>query len=203
MIISHSKRFIFIKTRKTAGSSLQKALALSCSPGDILYSSPTLLPSWASVPKIIPIKRFHAGKSYIKENFPDEWRSYTKITVERNPIHKIVSLYWWQMRSGHQQQTFEEWFDTRPDRALSDFDLYGDEEGNVLVDHVILFESLQDGYRQCCDDLGLEAVPLSVEKHGGRREDDIAANYFNEDMLRRMKRIFSREIDAFGYDISV
>jgi hypothetical protein len=60
MIISHSKRFIFIKTRKTAGSSLQKALALSCSPGDILYSSPTLLPSWASVPKIIPIKRFHA-----------------------------------------------------------------------------------------------------------------------------------------------
>lgn len=36
MIICHSHRFIFIKTRKTAGSSVEIALSRNCGPGDIL-----------------------------------------------------------------------------------------------------------------------------------------------------------------------
>lgn len=36
MIISHSSRFIFIKTRKTAGSSLEIALSRFCDPGDVI-----------------------------------------------------------------------------------------------------------------------------------------------------------------------
>lgn len=36
MIISHRRRFIFIKTRKTAGSSLEIALSRFCDPGDVI-----------------------------------------------------------------------------------------------------------------------------------------------------------------------
>ena len=35
-IISHSRKFIFVKTMKTAGTSLEMALSKHCSPGDIL-----------------------------------------------------------------------------------------------------------------------------------------------------------------------
>ena len=36
MIISHEHRFIFVKTHKTAGSSLEVALARECAAGDIV-----------------------------------------------------------------------------------------------------------------------------------------------------------------------
>ena len=36
MIISHSRKFIFVKTYKTAGSSLEIALSKYCAKGDIL-----------------------------------------------------------------------------------------------------------------------------------------------------------------------
>ena len=36
MIISHKHRFIFIKTRKTAGTSMEIALSTVCGPGDVI-----------------------------------------------------------------------------------------------------------------------------------------------------------------------
>ena len=36
MIVSHSRKFIFLKTRKTAGTSLEIALSKYCGPEDVL-----------------------------------------------------------------------------------------------------------------------------------------------------------------------
>ena len=36
MIVSHRHRFIFIKTRKTAGTSIEIALSAHCGPDDIM-----------------------------------------------------------------------------------------------------------------------------------------------------------------------
>ena len=36
MIVSHKNRFIFLKTRKTAGSSIEIALSKHCGPEDII-----------------------------------------------------------------------------------------------------------------------------------------------------------------------
>ena len=36
MIISHKHKFIFVKTRKTAGTSVQEALERICGPDDIV-----------------------------------------------------------------------------------------------------------------------------------------------------------------------
>ena len=36
MIVSHQHRFVFIKTRKTAGTSIEIALAEHCGPADII-----------------------------------------------------------------------------------------------------------------------------------------------------------------------
>jgi len=40
MIISHRHRYIFIKTRKTAGASVELALVQSCGPDDIMTLTP-------------------------------------------------------------------------------------------------------------------------------------------------------------------
>ena len=41
MIISHRYKFIFIKTHKTAGSSMEMALGPLCGPDDIITSMET------------------------------------------------------------------------------------------------------------------------------------------------------------------
>jgi hypothetical protein len=199
MIVSHSKRFIFIKTRKTAGSTLQKAFAEACAPGDILISSSPLLPAWASEPAELDSREVHAGKDWISERYPREWGEYTKISVERHPLDKIVSLYWWRVRGRKQPVPFREWFDSTPDHFFSCFDLYGDKAGRIVVDQVILFEDLQAGYEQACRALKLESVPLGQEKSGFRPNSDSTDKYFTASMLTRVEDIFQREISAFGY----
>jgi hypothetical protein len=40
LIISHRHRFIFLKTRKTAGTSVEIALSRFCGPDDVIRRSP-------------------------------------------------------------------------------------------------------------------------------------------------------------------
>jgi hypothetical protein len=199
VIVSHSKRFIFIKTRKTAGSTLQKAFAFACRPGDILISTAAILPPWARTSPRPRERNPHLGKHWIIKHFPREWREYTKITVERNPLDKTVSLYWWENRELHPRPSFEQWLETKEDFRLSDFHRYGSKAGKVLADQVILFEDLQAGYARCCETLDLEIFPLGKEKSGIRSSGDRTTDYYNEATLERMRRVFHREMSAFGY----
>ena len=199
MIISHSKQFIFIKTRKTAGSALQKALALACEPGDLIVGAPALRPSWASASSLAP-RRIHAGKDWIARQYPREWQRYTKITAERHPLDKVVSSYWWNMRGGV-SHSFDDWFDARSDAQLVDFDLYGGAGGALLVDRVLQFTHLQSQYEALCADLDLETFTLQREKNGKRGDNRPSREYFSAERLARVKRIFWREIQVFGYHV--
>lgn len=201
MIVSHSKRFIFIKTRKTAGSSLQKALGYACAPGDVLISHPSLMPGWGSIPEAFEGVTPHVGRDFIAEHFPREWSEYAKVTVERHPLEKVVSLYWWEMREQREPLSFLRWFDSIADEDLTDFDRYGDADGRLLVDRVILVENIEEDYRRCCRALDLAEMPLGREKADIRPRGDVAQTHFTGEALERMRRVFRRECDAFGYGI--
>lgn len=199
MIVSHSKCFVFIKTRKTAGSTLQKALADACAPGDVLISHPSLMPDWGEISAEFEGVTPHVGRDFFEEHFPREWREYTKVTVERHPLEKVVSLYWWEMQDRERPLPFTEWLAATPDSELTDFDRYGDENGQVLVDQVILFEDLEAGYRRCCESLDLKQVALGREKAGIRPSGDDGRSHFTDDELARLRTVFRRECAAFGY----
>jgi hypothetical protein len=125
MIISHRHRFIFIKTEKTAGTSIELALARICGPDDVI--SAVVHPADRALQKslgpgyrgqqndVIPLRyltsldmlqgirrrrrsRFinHMGAADIRRFVPQEvWRNYYKFCVERNPWDKVVSSYFW------------------------------------------------------------------------------------------------------------
>jgi len=137
---------------------------------------------------------------YIRDKYPNEWSEYTKVTVERHPLDKVVSLYWWQTHNDR-SVSFKDWFDSSPDARFTDFDLYGDKSGKLLVDNVIRFEEIQADYENLCRELGLTIFPLGREKSGIRPNERVAIDYYTEEMLSRVRRIFDREIEAFGYDI--
>jgi len=125
MIISHRHRFLFIKTEKTAGTSIELALARVCGPEDVITAvvhpadralQRSLGPGYRGqqndlVPwrfldaldvarglKSLRRPRFtnHMAAVDIRRFVPREvWDGYYKFCVERNPWDKAVSLYFW------------------------------------------------------------------------------------------------------------
>ena len=124
MILSHKHRYIFIKTRKTAGTSIELALSVNCGPNDVItlqdQSNDVKIQSdlrykTAQNCKIKPtgilghIKSllgfdksyFHHISAYkIRRIIGEEiFSNYHKFCVVRNPWDRVVSTYFWRIKN--------------------------------------------------------------------------------------------------------
>lgn len=113
-IISHRRRFIFVRPRKVGGSSLQLALAGLCGdrdvmsdvgrlsgldPDDIAADIADIAPRNADWGDIHGLIRTHMLPSEIRERVGERvWDGYFKITVCRNPWDLFVSMCWFAAR---------------------------------------------------------------------------------------------------------
>src|SRR4051812_23656865 len=104
MIVSHQHRFIFLKTRRTAGTSLEIALSKHCGPRDTItplhkpdeeirrglgYRGPqNFMPRDVALTPA-NFERYglgaHTPAARAKAAFPGQWQRYFKFTVVRNP----------------------------------------------------------------------------------------------------------------------
>jgi hypothetical protein len=126
MIISHKYRFIYIKTLKTAGTSLEIALSKFCGPADIIThidaadeatrhalgyrGAQNFRPCLSRMPSDLKftirsdkgiVKYFnHMPATMARDRLPPEiWNSYYKFTSARHPLDLAGSLYAWRKRS--------------------------------------------------------------------------------------------------------
>ena len=122
MIVSHRHRFLFVKTKKTAGTSLEIALSGICGPEDVItpisppdeaerrrlgYPGPRNLEPATSrrgglelVRRLrrrdAPRFRNHMPAAGIRRLVPQAvWDGYFKFCFDRNPWDRAVSLYHW------------------------------------------------------------------------------------------------------------
>jgi hypothetical protein len=227
MIISHRHRFIFIKTAKTAGTSIEIALSRFLGPEDVLTPTAatddrmrresggrfpqnyrrsrdqTLFDRARILLYGVPKARFHKhmGAAEIRALLPDVvWNSYFKFCVERNPWDRAVSLYHWR-RKAAQGQSLSEFIASG---ALQDLRRLGRDlytiDGEIVVDRIIRFEDLETELEEVRRKIGLP-VPLELPRaKGGTRTDRRPySEIMTPEDRRRIAKMFQEEIRFMGY----
>lgn len=200
MIISHQHRFIFIKTIKTAGTSIEVYLSPHCAPGDIL--TPVQPPHEGHQPRNWGSFYNHFSAWGVRQAIdPDIWKNYHKFCVERNPWDKTVSDYCMHRHRSGNRLSFDEYL--AAGRFCRSWELYTDTDNRtVLVDQVIRYERLNAELGELLPKLGIPwSGSLDVYAKAGYRQDK---KPYQEWYTGRQKdliaRVFSDEIREFGYE---
>lgn len=228
MIISHQYKFIFLKTNKTAGTSIEIALSKFLGPDDIITPiSPedevtrselgcrgaqnylASLPEyrWTDVATLIGRrklkKRFynHISAADVRALVGEEiWRSYYKFCFERDPWDRFVSLYYWIYKS-EPRPSIQEFLDS--DRPLilkrRGYELYTINR-QLAVDKVCRFEKLAEELEEVRLRVGLpEPLILPRAKSRFRSDKRSPREILSESQQAQIAEIFKEEIEMFGY----
>jgi len=229
MIISHKYKFIFLKTTKTAGTSIEIALSKFCGSRDIItplvsedeeirknlgFRDPQNYMSrpWQySIKDVVRFlqrghrqQRFHHHMSArdVRELVSRKiWKTYFKFCVERNPWDRLVSLYYWMYRL-KPPPTFSDFVRSEFPFRLNQkgFGIYTI-DGKIAVDKICRFENLENELEEIRMQLGIpEKLVLPRAKSQFRKDLKGYREYFNVEERARIEEIFSDEINLLGYE---
>lgn len=213
MIVSHAHRFIFLRTEKTAGSSLFEALRSLLAPGDL--DADMRRPKWA---KFSPI---HHGalKRHVPDLFglhvhataaqarrvlgPKVFDSYLKFAVERNPWDRQVSLYHHRCWKTGRTPAFDRDMRSALYRnteycRLNNWSIYaiGD---RIVADRILRYETLEADLARLWSDLGVTPPEMPRLRSEYREDRPHYASFYTPETRDLVARWYAREIEALGY----
>lgn len=223
VIISHKHRFVYVKTRKTASTSLEIALSKYCGPDDVItpitpnnqaertrlgYPGPQnhqlRTPSGRELTVL-----HHMPVGVAREILGERHRDYFFFTVERNPFDRIISQYYWEVRPEPWPKGAEPFIPNSIEdllrhgggELLSNWPLYADGD-DLAVDLVGRYENLESDLVAISERIGLPEtieLPRLRAKSGFRRDDRHYRDVLSEAERALVETICRRELDAFGY----
>jgi hypothetical protein len=225
VIVSHRHRFIFVRTRKTAGTSVEIALSKFCGPDDIItrdaddalrrelgYPGPQndggiplreyTFPEWRRLLTRRERARFknHTPAARIRTLVGDVvWRTYYKFAIERNPWDKAISLYYWRTRNADPRPSLLDFLKHVGVRALSNSHIYLI-DGEPAVDRIVEYDRLADELDEIRDRVGLpEPLTLPRAKATHRVERSHYSELIGPAERRVIDAACAREIELLGY----
>jgi hypothetical protein len=217
MIVCHRHRFIFIRTRATAGTAIESALSRYCGDADIITRRAGPVTERGAQNDTLPLRNYRARdglqllrarrarlrshasavevRAVIGANI---WDSYFKFCVERDPWEKAVALYDRRTRQREPRPSFLQFLRSVTPESLSNFDIYTIDAA-LAMDRVIRFEHLAEDLEALRNLLDLPqalalpaaTAPCPVDSH--------YAAMFGDDEKALIDAACSRETELFGY----
>jgi hypothetical protein len=229
MIISHKHKFIFIKTNKTAGTSIEIELSKVCGPIDIItpigpygekirkkiggkgpqnYLAPLSNYTSKDIIQVLKKRKFKKkyynhirAKSVRKHIGADIWDEYFKFCFERNPWDRIISLYYWKTRKQKCPPSISEFINSEAPYLLKKkgFYLYTINK-KIAVDKICKFENISQEMSDIFNILNI-SFDLNLPRLKSKIRKD---NRSYKDILSAKDRdliaeIFQDEIKICGY----
>lgn len=227
MIISHKHKFIFLKTMKTAGTSIEAALSDICGPDDIItpYSPENesfrtgrapqnyrldhpLVPKRPLWRRLLrrPERYYHTSVGYY-EHMPawrvkayvgdDIWNGYFKFAFERNPWDRQVSYYFYKTRKRNPRPSFEAFMRNRRKAFVDNFDIYSI-DGDIAVDFLGRYESLDADFQEALNHIGVE-TPVTLPKANVSSGRSAYHELYDGALRAQVEAWYAPEIKALGY----
>jgi hypothetical protein len=222
MIISHARRFILVKSRKTASTSIERAMIPQLDAGDVwtpisippvagrnyytLWPVDVMTAKWEWFRDVVGRdSRFHHRFYFdhmplarIRQTMPvEQFRAYRKYAMDRNPWDYLVSLYSYLQRklpvSGWDFDRFLHEFPIIQNRELYT------ENGTVIADRVFRFEDLAAALQEISADTGLSFAALPADKRSYRAGTDYRS-YYTASSRDLVAERWAETIALLGYD---
>ena len=228
MIISHEHKFIFLKTKKTAGTSIELALSALCGPGDIITPLTAVdealrasgrgaqnwrLHGWWQSPRPLFKRRFlkftaedygfynHMPAEEAKALLNDDkaWRSYFKFAFDRNPWDRQVSWYHHRYSRKDTPPPFSDFIYADRRARINNYEIYS-LGGQPAVDFVGRFETLEQDLRHALGQVGLELEGALPRAKTNFRQNALPyRDYYDGDTSLIVGDWYKREIALLGY----
>ena len=214
MLLSHQKKFLFIHIAKTGGTSVRSALQ------KYRWRDPHYAPIWlasklssmANHELAIKLPR-HAKAIAAKEMLPHEfYDSLFKFAFVRNPWDLQVSSYHHIQRERPNlmkpNESFAEFLQRKldPEREWQyhidtsitpQSNYLVDLNGELIVDFIGHYETLQQDFDHCCKVIGISRIELPHKRKAG---DRLAyREYYTQETQALVEKAFARDIELLGY----
>lgn len=228
MIVSHHHKLIFIKTLKTAGTSIEMAIARQCGPDDIVTPifpavDGHVARNWQG--QFAPWKEVHS-KADLRKNMREflrkertynhiparfararlsrtVWDTYLKVTVERNPWDKTLS-HFHMFRNAKWHRHYDPTLTLDKYLANGIFchnaPFYCDVSGQIIVDRVLRFDKLDTELPALFGEIGMNFTGLPQAKAGLRSDRRSYHDVFDTAQSKFIATAFENEMNLHGWE---
>ncbi len=222
MLISHTKKFIFIHIYKTAGTSVMDVFLPYCRLIDRLVYENKISRKLIGISghllgwdddgnKQFTGFHMHATAAEIREKMGGSlFDSYYKFVFVRNPFDFLVSLYFYISQDKNHRDhgmvlkmsflVFLRWYTVNNPSHQVDF-IVEPHTNKMLVDYIGRFETLEKDITFIQERLGLEVRKGVQHKNPSlKRKSKNYKDYYNDEAKNLVENYFQTDLNLLGYN---
>lgn len=207
MIVNHQYKFIFVRTRKVASTSIEIALSRYCNSNDILTplgsgGKRRIELGYQSYCNCTGIGQ-HESAQTLHKKLKNVWDKYFKFSVIRDPTEYLISDYYWCIASDPFWQTQETSFEKFVNWSIANNrnNWYIHTIDNVpAMDFYVRYEHLQEDLNFVSKNLclpgllGNEVMQFNAKsEHRKDRTPTISKN-----LKEKINQAYKHELDLFN-----
>lgn len=207
MLISDRQKFIFLRVRKVASTSMRDILRPLCVPvptGRLAHLKSRARLEWDYHKYVF---RAHDDILAARQRMPDElFERYFKFAFVRNPWARLVSEYEFLLKrpkhGRHKRvknlKSFSDFIHMQiPRKDAYQSNVLCDNDGKLLMDFIGKLENVDKDWQTVCQRIGIDEQLLprkNVTQHVPYQD------YYDADSAELVGRYWARDIEMFGYE---